>query len=68
MTRATRCPPELRERAKRLVREHRDEHPSGWAAIRSMAGSSGMSSETSRKWLRQEAVAKAICDWLGRLR
>ena len=56
MTRATRCPPELRERAVRLVREHRDEHPSEWAAIRSVAGKLGMSSEAVRKWLRQEAV------------
>ncbi len=56
MTRATRYPPELRERAMRLVREHRDEHPSEWAAIRSVAGKLGMSSEALRKWLRQRAV------------
>ncbi len=56
MTRATRYPPELRERAMRMVREHRDEHPSEWAAIQSVAGKLGMSSETLRKWLRQEAV------------
>ena len=56
MTRATRYPPELRERAMRLVREHRDEHPSEWAAIRSVAGKLGMSSEALRKWLRQDAV------------
>jgi transposase len=56
MTRATRHPPELRERAKRLVREHRDEHPSEWAAIQSVAGRLGMSSETPRKWPRQEAT------------
>jgi hypothetical protein len=30
MTKATRYPPELRERAMRLVREHRDEHASEW--------------------------------------
>lgn len=56
MTRATRYPPELRERAMRLVREHRDEHPSEWAAIRSVAGKLGMSSEALRKWLRREEV------------
>ena len=56
MTRATRYPPELRARAIRLVREHRDEPPSEWAAIQLVAGKLGMSSETLRKWLRQDAV------------
>ncbi len=56
MTRATRYPPELRERAMRLVREHRDEHASEWAAIQSIAGKLGMTAETLRKWLRRDAV------------
>ena len=56
MTKATRYPPELRERAMRLVREHRDEHPSEWAAIESIAKKLGMTPETLRKWLRQDAV------------
>jgi transposase len=49
MTKATRYPPELRERAMRLVREHRDEHPSEWAAIESIAKKLGMTPETLRK-------------------
>ncbi len=56
MTRATRYPPELRERALRLVREHRDEHASEWAAIESVAGKLGMTPETLRKWLRRDEV------------
>src|SRR6185436_18296890 len=56
MTKATRYPPELRERAMRLVREHRDEHPSEWAAIQSIVGKLGMAPETLRLWLRWEAV------------
>jgi len=56
MTKATRYPPELRERAMRLVREHRDEHPSEWAAIESVASKLGMTAETLRKWLRRDAV------------
>jgi transposase len=55
MTRATRYPPELRERAMRLVREHRDEHTSEWAAIQSVAGKLGMTPETLRLWLRRDA-------------
>jgi transposase-like protein len=56
MTKATRYPPELRERAMRLVREHRDEHPSEWAAIESVAQKLGMTPETLRKWLRREEI------------
>ena len=56
MERATRYPPELRERAMRLVREHRDEHPSEWAAIQSVAGKLGMTAETLRLWLRRDEV------------
>ena len=48
MTKGTQYPPELRERAMRLVREHRDEHPSEWAAIQSIAGKLGMTPETLR--------------------
>lgn len=56
MTKGTRYPPELRERAMRLVREHRDEHRSEWAAIESIAKKLGMMPETLRKWLRRDAV------------
>ncbi len=56
MRRATRYPPELRERAMQLVREHREEHPSEWAAIQSIAGKLGMTPETLRLWLRRDEV------------
>jgi transposase len=56
MTRATRYPPELRERAIRLVREHRAEHASEWAAIQSVAGKLGMTPEILRIWLRRAEV------------
>src|SRR5918912_2006432 len=56
MKRATRYPPELRERAIRLVREHRNEHPSEWAAIQSIAGKLGMTAETLRLWVRRDEV------------
>jgi transposase len=56
MTRSPRYPPELRERAIRLVREHRAEHPSEWAAIQSVAAKLGMTPETLRMWVRRDEV------------
>jgi transposase len=56
MTRPARYPQELRERAVRMVFEHQDEHPSQWAAICSIAGKFGVSSETLRKWVRRAAT------------
>jgi len=46
-------PPELRERAVRLVREQRGEYPTEWAAITSVASKIGCSTECLRRWLRQ---------------
>ena len=53
MTRPTRYAPEVRERAVRLVFEHRDEYDSEWAAIRSISDKFGCSSETLRGWVRR---------------
>ena len=43
-------------RAVRLVREHRDDYDSEWAAMRAIAGRLGMSAETLRKWVRQAEI------------
>jgi transposase len=51
-----RYPLELRERAVRLVREHRREYPSEWAAISSIAGKLGATAETVRHWVRRAEV------------
>ncbi len=45
--------PEVRERAVRMVFEHRDEHDSQWAAIGSIAAKIGCKAETLRLWVRQ---------------
>ena len=46
-------PPEMRERAVRLVFEQQSEHESQWAAIVSIAEKMGCSAEALRKWVRQ---------------
>lgn len=56
MTRPNRYPQELRERAVRMVREHRGEYPSEWAAIGSIASKFGMTAETLRLWVRRAEV------------
>src|SRR5258708_5755282 len=53
MGRPSRNSPEVRERAIRMVREHGADHPSEWAAIASIAGKLGCTSETLRRWVRQ---------------
>lgn len=50
-------PPELRERAVRMVAEIRDQYESEWAAIGAVADLLGVgTAETVRKWVRQDQV------------
>jgi len=53
MSRHTRYPTEVRERAVRMVFEHEDRYDSQWAAITSIAAKLGMTAETLRTWVRQ---------------
>jgi len=46
----------VRERAVRLVVEHRGEYETEWAAITSVAQKCGMTAETLRKWVRQSEI------------
>lgn len=56
MTERPRYPQELRERALRMVREHRAHYRSEWATITSIAQKLGMKPETVRLWVRREQV------------
>jgi len=48
--------PETRAKAVRLVRDHRGDYPSEWAAITTVSKRLGMNAETLRHWIRQAAV------------
>lgn len=48
--------PEVRERAVRLVREQRSEHPSMWAAVESIAPMIGCTPQTLLDWVKREQV------------
>jgi transposase len=45
--------PEVRERAIRMVREHRSEYGSEWEAVLSIASKIGCTGESLRRWVRQ---------------
>ena len=53
MGRASKHSPEVRERAVRMVFDHAAEHPSQWAAIRSVGEKLGVGTEALRRWVRQ---------------
>ena len=53
MGKGDRYSPELKERAVRMVAEHRHEHRSHWATIRSVAEKLGCTTEALRRWVQQ---------------
>ena len=53
MGRANRFAPEVKARAVRMVREHRSDYPSQWAAITSIAEKIGCTTETLRRWVHE---------------
>ena len=48
--------PEVRERAVRMVQEHRGEYPSLWAAVESIAPKIGCVSQTLLEWVKRQEV------------
>ena len=53
MRKSPKYSPEVMERAVRMVFDAKDQYPSQWAAIESIAGKIGCTAETLRKWVRQ---------------
>ena len=53
MRKSPKYSPEVIERAVRMVFDAKDQYPSQWAAIESIAGKIGCTAETLRRWVRQ---------------
>jgi transposase-like protein len=63
MNKTNKFSPEVRERAVRMVQEHRGEYPSLWAAVESIAPKIGCVPQTLLEWVkREEAVTGARDD------
>ena len=56
MNKSNKFSPEVRERAVRMVQEHRGEYPSLWAAIESIAPKIGCVPQTLNEWVKREEV------------
>lgn len=56
MNKSNKFSPEVRERAVRLVQEHRGEYPSLWAAVESIAPKIGCVPQTLLEWVKRVEV------------
>jgi transposase-like protein len=62
MTRTGKYPEEIRREAVRLVRTHRNEYSSEWAAISSVASKFGAVPQTVHSWVRRADVDDGVVD------
>ena len=58
MKKSNKFSPEVRERAVRMVQEHRGEYPSLWAAIESIAPKIGCVPQTLNEWVKHDQIDK----------
>ena len=56
MNKSNKFSPEVRERAVRMVQEHRGESPSLWAAVESLAPKIGCVPQTLLEWVKRAEV------------
>mgnify|MGYP001426994102 CR=1 FL=1 len=64
MNKTSKFSPEVRERAVRMVQEHRGEYPSLWAAVESIAPKIGCVPQTLLEWVKREEVDSGQRDGL----
>ena len=62
---SNRFSPEVRERAVRMVLEHRGEYPSLWACIESIAPKIGCVAQTLHEWVKQHEIDTGLRDGLN---
>ena len=62
MKKSNKFSPEVRERAVRLVQDHRGEYPSLWAAIESIAPKIGCVPQTLNEWVKRVEVDTGLRD------
>jgi len=60
MKKSKKFSPEVRERAVRLVQEHRGEYPSLWAAVESIAPKIGCVPQTLLDWIKRVEVDTGV--------
>ena len=62
MRKSTKFSPEVRERAVRMVQEHRGEYPSLWAAIESISAKIGCVPQTLNEWVKKSEIDSGARD------
>ena len=60
MKKSSKFSPEVRERAVRMVQEHRGEYPSLWAAVESIAPKIGCVPQTLLEWVKRVEVDAGV--------
>jgi transposase-like protein len=60
MNKSKKFSPEVRERAVRMVQEHRGEYPSLWAAVESIAPKIGCVPQTLLTWVQRHEVDSGV--------